>query len=372
MHTKLEDLNIGAEDDVNLEKSFRVHVSSEREDARRLASLRLAVFLPQIHHSTDAVSTVRAEPPAVVTSAFAAGRRLSSQRYSRSILSLEQLQTSRMLIEKTYEMMTENPSLIQGLQRMETGVNDSVMSTKDPDFFKLSTHIDVNKNYLELIHRSLLPHTSKHLSTSSSSSDLTTPLLLSSKGKYSLSARAFASLDNHTAAFSHEVMNAYISLLNEREKLLGLGHMLCLDTLMQSRLMAGSSNTALDGAQKFNFKHYREICLPVETDLGTWGLIISDLSTCTLYVVDHSHHPRCSDTYDSLLPLVRKLLQVNFDTNVFGKHQPERKAEEWEVRVVGDVVKCSDSDSGLFTCLNVEQLSLLSDMKEAKFTYQEA
>lgn len=160
-----------------------------------------------------------------------------------------------MLIEKTYEMITENPSLVQGLQRMETGVNDSVMSTKDPDFFKLSSHVDVNKNYLELIHRSLLPHTFKHLA---SSSDLAThpPLLLSFRGKYSLSARALASLDNSSAAFSHEIMNAYISLVNEREKILGLGHMLCLDTLMQSRLMV-SDKVAQDSARKFNFKHYR-------------------------------------------------------------------------------------------------------------------
>lgn len=77
------------------------------------------------------------------------------------------MKTSRMLIESTFERITENPSLkydlISLISNSTTTMNESVISTKDPDFFKLSSHIDINKNYLELIQRSLISAQMRHL-----------------------------------------------------------------------------------------------------------------------------------------------------------------------------------------------------------------
>jgi len=86
-------------------------------------------------------------------------------------------------------------------------------------------------------------------------------ILNNHKCGYSLSLKSIISPN-----ITHEFLNAYICLVNNRHSLLGLSNFYCFDTLMAERLtLQEPKKVAAAVAKQVNFKHYRTLGFPAMT-----------------------------------------------------------------------------------------------------------
>lgn len=177
---------------------------------------------------------------------------------ARPIFSLEDLKVRSMLLEQTMELISEFHTLKLESQSLDV----SVRTTKDPDYFTLTkSKYEINKCYLDLISKSLNKN-GGHFDTD--------VIIDNDKANYRVTKGSIQRLEPGKW-LNDEIVNAYVSLINDREKQLNLGSVFTFNTYFYTMLEGMFQRGDYDykklervlTRKKVNLKNYKMVLLPI-------------------------------------------------------------------------------------------------------------
>lgn len=139
-----------------LSQSFDVQYISDIKDKMKLNSLNIAFINKcETNQIKDNQQNQDIGRTFVKSSAFVTNNNHQQVQGQNQIqvLSLNDLQTSRMNVQKAYENLSELYDIKQNKFYVEfndvSKLNESIVSSKDPDYYYFSHSINANKNYIE-------------------------------------------------------------------------------------------------------------------------------------------------------------------------------------------------------------------------------
>ena len=187
-----------------------------------------------------------------------------------------------MMIERTLEMLSEFHTIrIQP----ERNLDVSIVSVKDPDFFKLTkSPYEINKWYLEAIQK-FLNQTGNHFDTDA--------VIDNEKANYRITK---SSLERLLPGkwLNDEIINGYVSLINEREKEQNLGNVYIFNTyfytMIEGMLKRGDYDykklERILTRKKINLRNYKTVVVPINIEKYHWLMLCADLVEDKFYVID--------------------------------------------------------------------------------------
>jgi Ulp1 family protease len=132
-----------------------------------------------------------------------------------------------MLIEQTMELISEFRSFDLRTKSDEDFKQSELQVRKDPDYFSLTkTKYEINKTYLELITASL---------EKNGGHDDTDIVIDNTQADYRVTRGSLKRL-NPGQWFNDEIVNGYISLINQRDKALNQNSVFCFNTFFYTML----------------------------------------------------------------------------------------------------------------------------------------
>lgn len=160
---------------------------------------------------------------------------------------------------------------------------------KDPDYFTLSkSKFEINKCYLDLISKSLNKH-GGHFD-----SDV---VIDNDKANYRITKGSLKRLEpGHW--FNDEIINAYVCLINEREKESQAGTVFCFNTYFFTQLEDMLKRGDYDYKRlerilirkKVNLRNFKMVLVPVNIERYHWFVICVDLVDDKFYAIDSMKH----------------------------------------------------------------------------------
>lgn len=116
-------------------------------------------------------------------------------------------------------------------------------------------------------------------------------LLVNKRVGYTLSQSSFEKLLNPNLSLNEEILSAYCSLINHREKALGLHNLYVYDPLHQYKIDDLSRIERVASNDKINIKNFKLICLPVCVDSSQVLLVVADSVLKSFSIIHQSFYP---------------------------------------------------------------------------------
>ena len=179
------------------------------------------------------------------------------------------------------EMISEFHTLKLHSQSLDV----SVRTVKDPDCFTLSkSKYEINKVYLDLINKSLEKN-GGHFNDD--------VVIDNQKANYKVTKGSLKRLEPGKW-LNDEIINGYISLINEREKEFNTGSIFCFNTYFYTMIENMLQRDDYDyrklervlTRKKVNLKNYKMVMVPINIEKFHWFLICADLVDEKFYVID--------------------------------------------------------------------------------------
>ena len=159
------------------------------------------------------------------------------------------------------------------------------MSVKDPDYFKLQkSQYEINKNYLELVQQSLMKN-GGHFS-----SDV---VINNEVDNYRITKGSLERLQPGKW-FNDEIINAYVNLINSRDKANNLYNVFTFNTYFYTLLEQMLTKKEyiykklerIVNKKKTSLKNYKMLVMPVNLTHYHWLILVADLVNEKFYIVD--------------------------------------------------------------------------------------
>lgn len=240
----------------------------------------------------------------------------------------------------------------------------SVRTIKDPDSFTLTkSKYEINKCYLDLISKALSKH-GGHFDTD--------VVIDNEKANYRISKGSLQRLQPGKW-FNDEIVNAYVSLINDREKEFNLGSVFSFNTyfytMMEGMFQRGDYDykklERVITRKKVNLKNYKMVMLPVNIQHYHWFLICADLVEDKFYVIDSM---KSSTDHSQYVNNFKKFLHDYLRANKGGRMKCEDNLELWRTETPKNVPQQPNGyDCGLCLCLNMESLSRAPKVNEIQY-----
>eukprot|EP00347_Sterkiella_histriomuscorum_P001119 403373252 len=348
-------------------------------DQKKIRSLQIAVLNPSEKFSSS--SRHQQRNTFAQSSAFL--RTNAHNGLKRELLNLENLKISSMTLQKIFECISENP-VMKYEQQVSTGsleysnqvtsLNESLISSRDPDFFKVSQHIDLNKNYLEIILNSLVSLPKRNLFEQCTTNIFDEKIVSNSKAKYQLSLCSISMLLQRENLNS-EITNSYFKLIEQRDRETGQNYIKIFDSLLYPIL----ENILLQEDHKKRFsdfcekngkqlKNFKLLAIPVTIANDQQFVVIADISENQFTIYNLT--PTSSEDIDKVMKVLNTFLTQAFTLNQQGRFNQScvDETSKWKINQVNIYQIVPFSLSNLTICYFIEQLSLVPDVTKVKFS----
>ncbi|CDW73621.1 UNKNOWN [Stylonychia lemnae] len=342
-----------------LTQSFDVQYMSDVKDKLKLKSLKIA-FINKFDNlkkqkegsMNQTIGSLNVQQSAFLKQKYD----YQGSQNQIQVISLDEMQSSKMNIWKAYENIVEFYFVKSNqfyLEENSNIFNDSMMSSKDPDYFNFSQSINANKNYIECLLKSICQiHYSKQFYHKHDDEKV---LIRNKNAGYQLTQSQLSRLLQNKK-FDEGLYNAYMRLINFRTNLLGEKTIICLDTLQYSIIDNYLKKDQVHGKelkilQLLRAKVFNFLAVPIFNKASN-SLIIFDTKIKEVFLLHDGGFSQ--EEISSIFGQIQRILILSGESskwveNLYHFNQTQQIHQDY--------------DPLLSLCITIENLALVSDVK---------